>query len=125
MTPFRGALALRSALALVATIGLTACSSPAAPATPAPAGGASAAIEMQDFAFTKTSLDIAKGTTVTWTNKDGTTHTVSSGTPPTTDGKFDGQVAPGTTFSFTFNDAGTFTFFCAIHNSMTGTITVK
>jgi len=115
----------RSALALAATITLTAgCGSAAAPATGAP-GGAGVAIEMSGFAFTKTALDVAKGTTVTWTHKDGTTHPVSSGTPPTKDGKFDGQVAAGSTFSFTFNGAGTFTYFCAIHNSMTGTITVR
>jgi plastocyanin len=119
---------LRSALALAATIAFTAaCSSSAAPATPAPAagGGASVTNEMSGFAFTKATLDIAKGTTVTWTNKDSTAHTVSSGTPPTKDGKFDGQVAAGGTFSFTFNDVGTFKYFCAIHNSMTGTITVR
>jgi plastocyanin len=118
---------LRSALALAATIAFTAaCGTSAAPATSAPAaGGATATNEMSGFAFAKASLDVAKGTTVTWTNKDGTTHTVSSGTPPTKDGKFDGQVAPGGTFSVTFNDVGTFKYFCAIHNSMTGTITVK
>ena len=120
---------LRGALALAATVAFTAaCGSTAAPATAAPAapgGGPSATNEMSGFTFTKASLDIAKGTTVNWTNKDGTTHTVSSGTPPTKDGRFDGQVPAGGTFSFTFNDVGTFTYFCAIHSSMTGTITVK
>lgn len=62
---------------------------------------------------------------MTWSNKDGTGHTVSSGTPPTKDGKFDGQVAGGSTFSSTFMDAGTFTYFCSIHTTMTGTITVR
>jgi plastocyanin len=116
----------RTALALAAILALTAaCSSAPAASTPAAAGGSSAAIEMSGFAFTKTAVDVTKGTTVAWTNKDGTTHTVSSGTPPTKDGKFDGQVAAGSTFSFTFNDVGTFKYFCAIHNTMTGTITVK
>lgn len=117
---------LRGALTLAATIALTAaCSSTPAASTPAAAGGSSAAIEVSGFAFATTALQVTKGTTVTWTNKDGTGHTVSSGTPPTKDGKFDGQVAPGGTFAFTFKDAGTFTYFCAIHNTMTGTITVK
>ena len=118
---------LRNALALVAAIALTAaCSSAAAPATSAPAaGGASAAIDISGFAFATTALEVTKGTTVTWSNKDGTTHHVTSGTPPTGDGKFDGTVAPGATFRFTFNDAGTFKYFCSIHTTMTGTITVK
>ena len=124
MARFRHALALAATVALVGACGSSGTPTPAATAAAA-AGGSSAAIEMSGFAFSKTSLDVTKGTTVTWTNKDGTTHTVSSGTPPTTDGKFDGQVAAGGTFSFTFNDAGTFKYFCAIHNTMTGTITVK
>jgi plastocyanin len=118
----------RAAIALfgIAAI-LSACASSGtpAPATAAGAASAGAAIEMSGFAFSKTAVEVAKGSAVTWTNKDGTTHTVSSGTPPTTDGKFDGQVAAGSTFSFTFKDAGTFKYFCAIHNTMTGTITVK
>jgi plastocyanin len=117
----------RTALTLVATVALTAaCSSAAAPATSAPAaGGASAGIDISGFAFKTPALDVTKGTTVTWSNRDGTTHHVTSGTSPTSDGKFDGAVAAGATFSVTFNDVGTFTYFCSIHPSMTGTITVK
>ena len=123
MTLFRSLLALAASIAFTA-----ACGSSAAPATSAPAaggGGASAAIDISGFAFTTTALEITKGAMVTWSNKDNTTHTVSSGTPPTKDGKFDGQVAAGSTFSVTFTEAGTFKYFCSIHNSMTGTITVK
>jgi len=117
---------VRSALALVAAIALTGACASSAPPAPATAPGASAAgIDISGFAFSKTALEVTKGTTVTWANKDGTGHTVSSGTPPTKDGRFDGQVAAGGTFSFTFNDAGTFTYFCAIHNSMTGSISVR
>jgi plastocyanin len=117
----------RTALALVASVTITAaCSSTAAPATSAPAaGGASAGIDISGFAFKTPALDVTKGTTVTWSNKDGTTHHVTSGTSPTSDGKFDGAVAAGASFSFTFNNAGTFTYFCSIHPSMTGAVTVK
>jgi plastocyanin len=118
MTPLRGALALIASLAFI-----TSCSSTAAPA-PA-AGGASAGIDISGFVFKTAALDVTKGTTVTWSNQDGTTHHVMSGTSPTSDGKFDGTVAAGGTFSFTFNNAGTFPYFCSIHPSMTGTITVK
>jgi plastocyanin len=116
----------RGALALVASVAITAaCSSPAAPATAAPATAARAGIDISGFAFKTATLDVTKGTTVTWSNKDNTTHHVTSGTSPTSDGTFDGAVAAGGTFSFTFNDAGTFKYFCSIHPSMTGTITVK
>ena len=116
---------IRAAIALVGVAALVgACGSSAAPAISA-GGGSSAAIDISGFAFKTTSLEVTRGSTVTWSNKDGTTHTVSSGTPPTKDRKFDGQVPGGSTFSVTFSDAGTFRYFCAIHNSMTGTIVVK
>ncbi|MDP9320928.1 MAG: hypothetical protein M3P16_07515 [Chloroflexota bacterium] len=76
-----------AAIALVGVAALVAaCGSPAAPATSA--GGSSAAIDISGFAFKTATLEITKGSTVTWSNKDGTTHTVSSGTPPTKDGAF-------------------------------------
>jgi len=50
---------------------------------------------------------------------------VTSGVPGTPSGKFDQRVEPGKTFSVTFSESGTYEFFCNIHNSMRGTITVK
>jgi plastocyanin len=115
-----------SALFAVAVI-LGACGSsgtPAPVATSAPAAAARVAIDIQGFKF-PANMDVAKGTTVTWTNKDTTTHTVTSGTRPNKDGKFDGQVEAAATFSFTFADAGTYQYFCTLHSTMNGTITVK
>ena len=41
------------------------------------------------------------------------------------DGAFDsGTLGGGDVFSQTFGDSGTFDYFCAIHPSMTGTVTV-
>ena len=127
MSLFRGALALGTAVALT-----TACSSAAAPAataasaaTAAPAATAGGvAIDIQGFKF-PANTDVAKGTTVTWTNKDTTKHTVTSGIRPNKDGKFDGQLDSGGTFSVTFAEAGTFAYYCSIHSSMNATITVK
>jgi plastocyanin len=102
-----------------------ACGSAGSP-TPAAttAAPAAASIDIQGFKF-PANTDVAKGTNVAWTNKDGTAHTVTSGTRPNKDGKFDGQVAPGATFSFTFTDAGVYQYYCTIHGSMNATITVK
>ena len=116
-------------LALVATTSLAllaGCSAAPASTGAAPAAAAAAAVDVSGFKFTPATLEVSKGTKVTWTNKDTTKHTVTSGKDGTKDSKFDGPLAeaPGT-FSFTFADAGTYAYFCSIHKSMVGTVTVK
>src|SRR2546427_9563625 len=59
-------------------------------------------------------MNIEVGYTVTWTNNDIVPHTVTSvnatGKP---DGRFDsGVIGTGQTFSFTFNNSGTYNYFC-------------
>jgi plastocyanin len=95
--------------------------------TGAPATGAvsTGAISIKGFAFSPAQLSVNKGATVTWTNEDGTTHTVTSGVPGSLSGKFDQRVEANGKFTFTFADAGTFEFFCSIHNTMRGTVLVK
>lgn len=115
----------RSIRAVTALFGVTAILGACGSAgTSAPAAAAPVTIDIQGFKFPST-VDVPKGTKVTWSNKDGTKHTVTSGTPPTADGKFDGQVDAGGTFTFTFSDPGAFPYFCAIHNAMIATITVR
>jgi len=119
--------------ALVAlTIALAACSSspspspvvsPAgggAPSASAPAGGSGQAVTIKGFAFDPASISVTVGTTVTWTNEDGTAHTVTFDSG----GVDSGHLATGATYSRTFDAPGTFAYHCAIHPSMTGTVTV-
>lgn len=70
--------------------------------------------------FNPESLTVKIGTTVTWTNQDGYIHTVTSGTSPSErSGLFDsGDLNSGKTFSFTFNEAGTYDYFCIPHFSL-------
>jgi plastocyanin len=56
---------------------------------------------------------------VTWTNT-GVTHTVTADKGLLDSGMF----KSGETFLFTFARGGTFTYHCAIHSSMRGTVTV-
>jgi plastocyanin len=60
---------------------------------------------------------------VIWTNDDGVQHTVTS----VPQGAFDsGPIDPGKTYSYTFNQAGTFEYSCTIHPSIThGNVVVK
>lgn len=79
------------------------------------------AVTIENFAFSPQTLHIAPGTTVIWTNKDSVAHTVTSDANAWTDS---GSIATSATFSHTFTAAGTFTYHCAIHPSMTATIVV-
>ena len=123
---------------VVIALALAACgssaSSPAATTAPASApaqsaaapssgsgGGGGNAVTIQNFSFGPATLEVAVGTTVTWTNADSATHTVTAD-----DGSFDSNnLATGATFTQTFAKAGTFTYHCKIHTSMKATVTVK
>jgi len=91
------------------------------PGLPGADAQGAAAVAIVDFAFQPASLEVTAGTTVTWTNSGAATHTVTAD-----NGAFDsGRLAPGATFSQTFDTAGTFTYHCDIHPQMTGTIVVS
>jgi plastocyanin len=87
----------------------------ASPAVAAPG------VAISGFAFEPASLDVAVGTTVRWDNQDPAAHTVTSD-----DGSFDSGVLPsGEAFEHTFDSAGTYSYACEIHTSMTGTVIVS
>jgi len=73
---------------------------------------------IQGLAFNPSSITVAANTTVTWTNKDGVSHTVTSNS-----GLFDsGLISTNGTFSFKFTAAGTYPYHCTPHPSMTATV---
>lgn len=77
------------------------------------------AINIENFSFNPGTLTVKKGTSVTWTNNDAAPHTIKSTA-------FNSAVLnKEQSFSFTFNDAGTFSYSCSIHPSMTGEIIVE
>jgi len=89
-------------------------------ASPAASSAADSAVTIKGFAFGPATLEVAAGTTVTWTNEDSTPHTVTGDK-----NEFDsGNLDPGKTFTHTFDKAGTFAYHCTIHPSMKATITV-
>jgi plastocyanin len=79
------------------------------------------AIVMSNFDFTPMAVTVPVGTTVSWTNKDGEPHTVTS-----LDGLFrSGALDSGDSFKFKFAKPGVYKYVCSIHPRMTGTVTVK
>jgi plastocyanin len=103
---------------------------PDAPAATAPADpaaeGDGQTVAVQGFRFDPPTLEISAGDTVTWSNSDGITHTATSGTPEDRDGQFDVEMPEaGTSGTHTFDEAGTYPYFCTVHESMTGEIIVE
>jgi plastocyanin len=91
---------------------------------PAPATAAqtsSTSVSVQDNSFSPGTLKVSVGDTVTFTNDGGVAHTVTA----TSGAEFDsGTLAPGKTFKFTAEKAGTVSYVCTIHPGMQGTLEV-
>jgi plastocyanin len=76
---------------------------------------------IQGMAFDPSTISITAGTTITWTNKDGVAHTVTSDT-----GLFNsGTLSTNGTYSFKFATIGTYSYHCTIHPYMTATVVVN
>ncbi|HLU31374.1 MAG TPA: cupredoxin domain-containing protein [Acidimicrobiia bacterium] len=76
-------------------------------------------IEISGFAFSGPTT-VSVGDTIRIVNNDSAPHTWSA-----EDGPFDVSVGPGETATYTFEEAGQFDYFCRIHPSMKGAITVE
>ena len=79
-------------------------------------------ITISNFMFSPMHAAVAPGSTVSVTNKDSVTHTLSA-----TGGQFNtGDIAAGQTKTFTApTKAGTYDYICNIHQYMMGTIVVS
>jgi plastocyanin len=100
--------------------GTTSPASPTLSPSPTLTGGPTT-VKITDFAFDPSNVTVPVGTTVTWTNLDSASHTVTSDI-----GVFEsGTLGPNATFSYTFNSRGTFNYFCSLHPSMKGKVVVE
>jgi len=89
-------------------------------ATPAVVGGA-LAIRIDNFSFQPPELRLPRGGKVTWINADDVPHLIASA-----DGKFRPSSALDTNdqYTLTFDQPGTYRYFCTLHPRMTGSIVV-
>ena len=87
-------------------------------ASAAPAAGT---IMIKDFSFSPAALTVSRGTRVTWKNMDDEPHTVASTAGAFRSGALDEQDS----FTFEFDEPGTYRYVCTIHPHMSGTITVR
>jgi plastocyanin len=79
------------------------------------------AVRIADFRFDPTVLTVSRGTVVTWTNYDDAPHTA------TADSKAwdTGILNKGDSASITFDNAGEYAYYCAVHPAMTARIIVR
>jgi plastocyanin len=89
-----------------------------------------AAFEGNLFHYYPEEMAVPAGTTVGWFNDDpAQLHTVTSGTPDdeANSGRVfnSGGLPPGSFFQYTFEQAGTFDYYCQIHPWITGRVTVS
>jgi plastocyanin len=112
---------LLAAAALAAL--LTACGTAATDT--APAATSEVAVDIDTFRFAPDRTVVTAGSTVTWVNRDATRHTVTAGSVDEPDSRFDETVDEvGDEVTATFDQAGTYPYFCVLHPFMTGTIEV-
>jgi plastocyanin len=93
-------------------------------APPAWAQGQEVTVRMEDNFFAPANITVEPGTTVTWVQSGDNPHTTTS-----YDGLWDSGLLPGgsrQTFSFTFEEPGTYDYFCIPHEDlgMIGSVTV-
>lgn len=94
------------------------------PTATQPTGPKTVTVELAPSSYSPSTVNIAAGDTVTWHWNDGIPHSVTSS------GGFDSDpagVKTEGTYSFTFRAAGTFAFFCQVHQDagMTGQVVVQ
>ena len=115
-------------IAICILLDISSCNSGKAQSTMSVSGSNEAAskevqVVMEKMAFHPDTVTVVKGTKVTWTDKQSfIPHNVISDTK----GLFDsGNMHKNDTFSYTFNDTGTFNYYCSHHKKMRGTVIVK
>lgn len=92
-----------------------------------PAGTSVPGCEETNECYLPADLTINAGDTVDFVNVDTAAHTVTGGSPADgPSGVFDSSlVMGGATYSFTFEDAGSYDYFCMVHPWMVGSVTVN
>jgi len=77
-------------------------------------------VDIAKFLFTSKEITVAPGTTVVWTNRDETPHTVAA-----SDKSFSSKgLDTNDKFEHTFAKEGDFDYICTVHPFMTGVVHV-
>src|SRR3989344_8886748 len=79
-------------------------------------------VSISDFAFNQRTITIQKGESIIWTNEDSVKHSIvsDSGNEIASD-----SISKGEIYEHTFNNVGTYSYYCGIHPSMKGEVVVE
>jgi len=82
--------------------------------------------EETDSCYIPSISNVKQGQTITWKNEDVAFHSVTSGIYGSPTPLFDsGHLDPEQKFSFTFDEKGSFDYFCTLHPWMAGKVIVE
>jgi len=84
-------------------------------------GATLARVAIGDNTFSPAALEVSVDDEVVWRHNGENPHTVTFAD----DGPDSGNLANGETYRLTFEEAGEFSYVCAIHSQMQGTVTVS
>ncbi len=83
--------------------------------------GSGDAVEITEFDYAPKEITVPAGTTVTFTNQDEAAHTATAD-----DDSFDTEsLSKGDSAEETFDEPGTYTYFCRFHVFMKGSVVVE
>jgi plastocyanin len=83
--------------------------------------GSGDAIEILDFEFAPEEITVPAGATITFTNEDSAAHTATAD-----DSSFDTkELGQGDSVKETFDDPGTYSYYCRFHVFMKGSVVVE
>ncbi|MBI1663441.1 MAG: cupredoxin domain-containing protein [Nitrosopumilus sp.] len=79
-----------------------------------------------DQCYIPSEITISAGESVTWVNEDSAFHSVTSGFYDAPQNLFDsGYMDPFESYTLTFDESGTFDYFCTLHPWMEGQVIVE
>ena len=82
--------------------------------------------DIEDICYIPSSIVTEKGKSITWVNEDSSFHTVTSGFYGEPTGLFDsGYLDPYQSFTLSFDESGTYDYFCTLHPWMKAQIIVE
>ena len=82
--------------------------------------------DVEDICYIPPNIVVEKGKSVTWLNEDSSFHSVTSGFYPEPSGLFDsGHLDPYQSYTLSFNEYGTYDYFCTLHPWMKAQVIVE